>query len=203
MCENVCYTDSNIYRLAQIVRSKLCQEASNDHQDLRRILGHANLLDYLTVELINLGFEQDTDDAFLTEAVVAENELSTSLGHNDWTIQHISLPCSESSEDSDDTDSCHDSACDSDSDSDSDSPPSFEGEDDYNDRYGDHEYASTAHLSKLPPSQAAIQVSVREINEFDEDTKFLPHFVGNKGYPSDITSNGWPEKQLGTLSIRE
>jgi hypothetical protein len=71
--------DIVIYCLARIAQSKLSLEASSDYQDLRRIVGHANMLDYLTAKLINLGYEWDTDDIYPNEVAVAESELNPLL----------------------------------------------------------------------------------------------------------------------------
>lgn len=45
--------DSKVYYLAQMARTRLSHEVSSNRQDLRRTLGHANILEHLTVELIN------------------------------------------------------------------------------------------------------------------------------------------------------
>jgi hypothetical protein len=51
--------DSKVYYLAETARAKLSHEvASNDH-NLRRILGHANMLARLMAELVNRGYQHD------------------------------------------------------------------------------------------------------------------------------------------------
>jgi len=108
--------DAIIYCLAHSVRTKLTQEASSANLDLRRIVGHANVLDHLTAELLNLGYERDTDDKHLADAVVVENELETPSGHSYCTDENSSGTEEEdddhdsvSSESSDDSDSDDDS----------------------------------------------------------------------------------------------
>jgi hypothetical protein len=54
-------TDTIIYCLARKARANLCREASNNEPDLRRVLGHANVLDGLTAELLNLGYDWGDD----------------------------------------------------------------------------------------------------------------------------------------------
>jgi hypothetical protein len=170
-----------IYCLARTAQSKLSLEASSDCQDLRRIVCHANMLDFLTAKLINLGYEWDTDDIHPNEAAVAESELDLLLEQNHCTdpnfgereedLGSVSSEESECSEDFEDTDSCSDCT--------SDSAEDFEGDDD------DGVYSTKAHSSK-----GALQVSVQEINEFQE-TKFIPPFLENEGHPPQIPSNGY------------
>jgi hypothetical protein len=183
-CEKVTMADTVIYCLAQSVRSKLSQEASSKYQDLRRIVGHANMLDYLTAELINLGYEHDnTDDADFTEAVPEENESATLLGDYYWTDQNIYVSnedqdslSSEDSEDSEEADSCEYYASDS---AESDSAESYEGEDNDNGTDGDYGYSSTTYASKAHSPQAAIRVSVQEIDEIDEEMELRPRYDEN------------------------
>jgi hypothetical protein len=59
--------DSMFYYLAQTARTKLCHEVSSNHQDLRRILGHANLLDHLTAELLNRGYQLNNDEEYIED----------------------------------------------------------------------------------------------------------------------------------------
>lgn len=158
--------DTTIYFLACKARTKLSWEASSNDMDLRRILGHANVLDYLTAELVNLGYEWNSDDTCL------EDELVTPSGHIRWTDQFISgteddcdLGSWEDSSDSDDSEvpDCEDSS----DDSESDSAESFEGYDNDDSTCGKHVYTSTAQISRAHSSKTAIQVAVQEINEFD------------------------------------
>jgi hypothetical protein len=174
--------DTVIYGLARSARSKLSMEASNGDWDLRRIVGHANVLDHLTAELVQFGYGWNNDDA-----VVAENdELVTPPSRMCWTsqegtdgiddaygseptesseIESSEMESSESAEPSDQSDRC------SDSDSESDSAESWEGEGEGNYYDGGYvEYvdlSKVAQISKAHSPEAAIQVSVCEINEFD------------------------------------
>jgi hypothetical protein len=182
-CEKVTMADTIIYCLAQSVRSKLSQEALSNYRDLRRIVGHANMLDYLTAELINLGYEHNTDDAYFTKSVPEENELATPLVDYYWTDQNIYVSnedqdslSSEDSEDSEEADSCEDYASDS---AESDSAESYDGEDNDNGTDGDYGYPSTTYASKAHSPKAAIRVSVQEIDEIDEEMEFRPRYDEN------------------------
>ena len=66
--------DTVIYCLAQSVRSKLSQEASSKYRDLRRIVGHANMLDHLMTELVNREYQHDGDEVLDDE--VSDDEVS-------------------------------------------------------------------------------------------------------------------------------
>jgi hypothetical protein len=196
-CEKLTMADTVIYCLAQTVRSKLSQEASSKYQDLRRIVGHANMLDYLTAELINLGYEHNTDDAYLTESLPEDNKSATPLlGDYYWTDQNIYVSnddqdslSSEDSEDSEEADSCEDYASDS---AESDSAESYEGEDNDNGTDGDYGYPSTTYASKARSPQAAIRVSVQEIDEIDEDMECRPRYDENAVvHPTSRQKAGW------------
>jgi hypothetical protein len=183
--------DAVIYCLAQIVQSKLSLEASSDYQDLRRIVGHANMLDNLTAKLINLGYEHDTDDIYPNEAAVADGELDLLLEENHCTDPNfgareddqgsVASEDSECSEDFEDTDSCSDCT--------SDSAEDFEGDDDDGDTNYEYVYTST-YSTKAHSSKSVIQVSVQEVIEFHE-TKFMPPFLESEGHPPQIPSNGY------------
>jgi hypothetical protein len=157
--------DINIYFLACRARTKLTWEASSNDLNLRRILGHANMLDHLTAELVNLGYEWNSDDTYLEDATVVENEPVTPSGLIRWTDQVISGTEGDwdlgSSEDSDNSDSEDSDTEDSSDDSESDSVESFEG---YNN--GDGTYGKS-QISRAHSPKTAIQVTVPEINEFD------------------------------------
>jgi hypothetical protein len=53
---NPIMADSKVYYLTQMACTRLSHEVSSNRQDLRRTLGHANILEHLTVELINREF---------------------------------------------------------------------------------------------------------------------------------------------------
>jgi hypothetical protein len=63
--------DRFIYMLAGRACGKLAQEASRNDPDLRRAIGHANLLDSLNTELIKIGFTWNDSDA--EDEAVAES----------------------------------------------------------------------------------------------------------------------------------
>jgi len=73
-------TDHAVYKLAQTARTKLCLEGSRSDHNLRRILGHANMLDSLTVELKTLGYEfgsgycSEEEEFYDEDATIAEVE---------------------------------------------------------------------------------------------------------------------------------
>ena len=133
------------------------------------------MLDYLTAELVNLGYEWNSDDTYLEDAAVVEDELVTRSGHIRWTDQVISgteddcdLRSSEDSDDSDDSDDSEVPDCEDCSDySEYDSAESFEGYDNDDSTFGKYVYTSTAQISRAHSSNTAIQVAIQEINEFD------------------------------------
>lgn len=100
---------ADIYSLAERVRGKLTQEASRKDPHLRRVLGHAKLLDDLLIELSATESTWNNESDAQDEAVVGSEEDK----------------CDP--EDSDDSDSDSDSDSDldwgSDSDSDSETDP--------------------------------------------------------------------------------
>ncbi len=175
--------DNFIDVLARSVQSKLCYEASSDYQDLRRIVGHANVLDHLTAELNNLGCGRDADDVSLDEGVIAENELDISLKRYRLASQKPGVEEEgqrpQSSEDFEHTGSCDEGA--------SDSADSAEGDDNNGGTHNKCAYTS-AHSCQTAPLDAAIQVSVTEVDEFDEDMKFGPLVLRQKGIPLQTMS---------------
>ena len=154
-------THNDIYCLARNARTKLSREALSGHVDLRRVLGHAKVLDYLTAQLINLGYEYDSDKA---DGVAVEDD------HDDWADHVVRrseddmgrVPPVESAENSDEDSNSSDSSSDSVSD--------LEG--DGNDNGADCEYVHISTGQKcdtLDFAGTAIQVSVKEIDEFGEE----------------------------------
>jgi hypothetical protein len=166
--------DTVIYSLACTARSKLCREALSSEVDLRRVVGHANVLDYVTAKLVKFGYGWNTDDT-----VLKENEPVTHLSHVAGGVVNAS-GSSESSEkessEKESAESSDQSDSRSDSDSDSDSAESWkgegegEGEGDYEGSYGEYVDLSTAaQISRVYSCKAAaIQVCVLEVDEFDD-----------------------------------
>lgn len=97
---------ADISSLAERVRGKLTQEASRKDPHLRRVLGHAKLLDYLFMELSATESTWNESDA-QDEVVVGSEEDRCDREDSD--------------SDSDSSDSDSDSETDSDTDSDTDS----------------------------------------------------------------------------------
>jgi hypothetical protein len=174
--------DTVIYSLACTARSKLCREALSGEVDLRRVVGHANVLDYVTAELVKFGYGWDTDDTVLEEnepvtppTHVAGGVADASGRSESSEMESSEMESAESSDQSDSrSDSDSDSDLDSDSDSESDSAESWkgegEGEGDYEGSYGEYVDLSTAaQISRVYSCKvAAIQVSVLEVDEFDD-----------------------------------
>jgi hypothetical protein len=120
--------DKIIYCLACRARTKLSWQASSNDLDLRRIHGHENVLDYFTTEFIDLGYDWNSDDTYLEDTALVENEPVKTSVHILWTDQVINGAEDDwdlgSYEDSDDP-NCEESS----DDSESDSADSFEGYD--------------------------------------------------------------------------
>lgn len=116
------------------------------------------MLDFLTAKLISLGYEWDTDDTHPNEAAVAESEMDLLLEQSHFTDPDFDAReddrRSESSEDFEDTDSWSDCTSDSTEDSEGD------------DTKTEYVFLSTC-CTKALSSKGAIQVSVREISEFE------------------------------------
>jgi hypothetical protein len=160
-------TDINVYYLAQTARTKLSHEASSDDQNLRRILGHANMLDHLTAELFNQGYTLNDDEGCIEDdktcAECIEDVLMASnepLCHSSWADPVMSgarndvdteSSESEDSEDSNDEESC-------------DAPDLYSSE---CLECGGSDDCSCVEDGIASLRQNTVRVSVQEISEFD------------------------------------
>lgn len=59
--------NSKVYYLAKTTRTKLSHEAASNDPNLRRVLGHANMLDHLVAELVNRGYLLDGNEEDIEE----------------------------------------------------------------------------------------------------------------------------------------
>lgn len=91
------------YRIASTARSKLGREASRSDHNLRRLVGHANLLDTLMVELADAEREQE---AWFNESLRKQSKPETPR-HVQW-IDTISEEEDEEDSDSDSDDDIYD-----------------------------------------------------------------------------------------------
>ncbi|KAK2591856.1 hypothetical protein QQS21_010465 [Conoideocrella luteorostrata] len=127
------------YYMAHKARAKLSREAAQPDHDLRLLVGHANLLDSLMIELADAEREQER---WFNQSVRGANKKTTSTTTDrrvQWADKIVEQPEEEYDSDS------------SDSDSDSD----FDGE--------DIEMTNTVSVRTTPV------VSVQPINEDDEE----------------------------------
>ena len=129
------------YYLAHQARGKLSHEAAQPDHNLRLLVGHANLLDSLMVELADA--EQDQERWFNQTVSGAAKASEDSKRHIQWAD---SIP--EESEDS-----SMDDAEDSDSD----------------DEEEEVDYAAAIPLRRMPSPPAPVTVSSTEVDEDDED----------------------------------
>jgi hypothetical protein len=97
------------YYLAQTARNKLAQEASRADHHLRLLVGHANLLDSLVVELANAERERET--WFNQTVSSVSNASSDEPRHIQWAETIVEQPEEEYESDSDPEES-DDSDCD-------------------------------------------------------------------------------------------
>jgi hypothetical protein len=176
-------TDSIIYSLARNVRAKLCKETSCKEPDLRRTIGHANMLDSLIAELVNLGYDWDDDthtEEFpitvannpftpsgrvqLADQVICETKVE-SLEYCDFDTSDDSND-SEDSDDSDDFDYLNDSDdSDPSDDSDNTSIGSFEGWRNSTTSRHDCIYKKVAEMGRIDSPDIDVQATVEEIED--------------------------------------
>jgi len=169
-------TDSDVYSLAQMARRKLSDEASTARQDLRRIIGHANMLDHLAAELVSQGYILDGDEEQHEDAetfveytdgvLVAEDETSCP-DYWDGPVMSGARDDEDSESDSDTESSESSDSSDSDTSDDEDSYDElgFDFTEYFKDRgNGDYLYDDDVKASSR---YTTVQVSVRLVSEFD------------------------------------
>ena len=133
------------YYLAHKARAKLSREAAQPDHDLRLLVGHANLLDSLMIELADAEREQER----WFNQTVANNKAAAQQSANrrvQWADRIDEQPEEEYEEDSDSSDS------DSDSDFDGDEDVAMpETQDDLEEDYAQLELVRTPSHSSSPP----------------------------------------------------
>lgn len=81
------------YYLAHSARSKLSKEASRSDHDLRLLVGHANLLDSLMIDLANAEQEQESwFNKSVSGAKASEEETSTASSSHQWAETVVEEP---------------------------------------------------------------------------------------------------------------
>lgn len=154
---------SQTYFVAGSARSKLGKEACRPDHDLRLLVGHANLLDSLMVELADAEKEQEK----WFHQTVSKNQKADQPRHVQW----VDTIVNDSEEDEDDEDTS-DSGSDSDSESDIDeefdmvvplrrvrSPPicitthAMDEDEEYYDEEDDDDHALTRTISNTTPPE--------------------------------------------------
>ncbi|KAI9764895.1 MAG: hypothetical protein M1835_007485, partial [Candelina submexicana] len=141
------------YYLAHTARSKLSHEASRADHDLRLLVGHANLLDSLMLELADAEKEQER---WFNQSVKGAAKSSEEPMHIEWADTIVEDPA----EDWDVEDA---ESSDSESDSDSESE-----ENDDEDEDEDFDMASAMPLRKISSPSPRVTVTSIEVNDDDE-----------------------------------
>jgi hypothetical protein len=80
--------DTSVYSLARKVRTNLRATALCQEPELRRVVGHANMLDGLIAELFDLGYDWNDDVPSEQTTTVAERSFTPS-SHVQWADQVI------------------------------------------------------------------------------------------------------------------
>ncbi|KAI9721117.1 MAG: hypothetical protein M1812_002598 [Candelaria pacifica] len=136
------------YYLAHTARSKLSQEASRADHDLRLLVGHANLLDSLMMELADAEQEQER---WFNQSVKGAAKSSEEPKHIEWADTIVEDPAEDwYAEDAESSDS--------ESDSDSESEPEDE----------DFDMASAIPLRKVTSPAPTVTVTSIEVDDDEE-----------------------------------
>ncbi|KAI9700744.1 MAG: hypothetical protein M1836_002113 [Candelina mexicana] len=143
------------YYLAHTARGKLSQEASRADHDLRLLVGHANLLDSLMLELADAEQEQER---WFNQSVKGAAKSSEEPKHIEWADTIVEDPAEDW--DVEDAES-------SDSESDSDSE-SEENENEDEDEDEDFDMASAIPLRKITSPSPRVTVTSIEVDDDDE-----------------------------------
>lgn len=173
---------SQTYYIAASARTKLTSEAQKSDHDLRLLVGHANLLDSLMLELADAEREQE---AWFNKTV---NKAARAERHIQWadTIEEEAMEDDEESEEEDDDD-ISDSESDSDYDEDAEdfdmipslrripSPPvrvtttEIEEDEEEDDYYEDEEFDEEHALVRTPSQQQPPELVHEEDSDSDDD----------------------------------
>lgn len=148
------------YLLMHSVHSKLSQEASKEKCDLRMLVGHANLLDSLIMNLNNNNIETETlpDQTTKPGTIMQQNH-----NHDTASSSYVKPETSGNNSDSEDGSHCDiDSFSDSDSDSDSEISWSSSESDSSSDSESNR--AIMEHLYYLPGIHAGSKTSLLKLN---------------------------------------
>lgn len=94
-------SDTVVYNLARRARQNLRATALCEEPDLRRLVGHANMLDGLIAELLDLGYECN-DNVPSEQIVTITDKPPTSSGQVRWTGPALSDTTTEQPRYSDD-----------------------------------------------------------------------------------------------------
>ncbi|PHH50474.1 hypothetical protein CFIMG_007407RA00001 [Ceratocystis fimbriata CBS 114723] len=146
------------YYLAHRARSKLGAEASRSDHNLRVLVGHANLLDTLMLELAEAEREQETwyhnSPAASSKSTSTTSTSPSQARHIQWADQYISQGDSDSDSSSDDWD-----------------VSSTEDEEESDDEdFADHIPETSSSLQRMPKNAAAFSPSVVTISAVESDS---------------------------------
>lgn len=151
------------YYIAASARSKLGKEACRADHDLRLLVGHANLLDSLMLELADAEREQE---AWFNQTVNKASKAEEQR-HIQW-VDTIAEDPEEDEEDSDTSDS--------------------ESESDFYDEDGDFDMIAPLRRIRSPP----IKITTTEIEEEDEEDDFYEDFEDDEEHALTRTSSQSP-----------
>jgi hypothetical protein len=188
-------SDSSIYNLARKVRKNLCATALCQEPDLRRVVGHANMLDALIFELVDMGYGWN-DNVPSEQTATVERRSFIPSDHVQWADQVLSRTATErlqyaddfepsgdplynledshdlnQSENSNDSDNSEDSdkwsESDCSNDSDVASVEMFEGYGNCDTNYSKYILITKAQTCREPSPEMYVLVSIRQISKFD------------------------------------
>jgi hypothetical protein len=137
------------YYLAHKARAKLSHEAARSDHDLRLLVGHANLLDSLMLELADAEREQES---WFNNSVRGASKQQEEPRHVQWADAAVV-------EDPEEDWEADDAASDSSSDSD----------DDYEEDGEDVEMADVVSLRRVPSHRSPVQIPTIRIEDHDEE----------------------------------
>lgn len=137
------------YYLAHIARKKLTVQAARADYDLRLLVGHANLLDNLMLDLSEAEREYEIrskqSEKPSTRNIEFAEPTSRDDVEDDWSLEDVAVGSDVSDDDYD------------------------EDDDDSSDSYDEAEFLVNSHPITIPAPRAEITITEKEINEDDDD----------------------------------
>jgi len=168
------------YRIASTARGKLGREAARPDHNLRRLVGHANLLDGIMLDLANA--EREQEDWFNETVKHAQSKRSDSPKHIQWfdniSEEEDDLPSGFSSDSSDEEEHVYE-------------------EEDEDEVYQSYPTSAqpvilSAKRSFIPPPPPAIR-----IDDYDQ----LPEMADDEDDEGDLTLSRSPRRSLSPPAL--